>query len=63
MLNEFYRRWIFLLQKNPQNDIFETYRGDFGRLPATPENIEKSKSLIKTRNNDKNKDLIYLQPE
>lgn len=59
--------WILLLQKKSAGDVFETYRGDFGRLPATPENIEKSKSLIKTRNNEKNseknKDVIFLQPE
>lgn len=59
--------WILLLQKKSASGAFETYRGDFGRLPATPENIEKSKSLIKTRNNEKNseknKDVILLQPE
>jgi len=45
--------WILLLQKHETYNIFYTYRGNFGRLPATPENLQKIKPLIKAKNNQK----------
>ena len=34
-------RWILLVVEGPR-----TYRGDFGRLPSTPDNLTKVKRLI-----------------
>lgn len=52
-------KWILLLNKDDQAevwkrshnvDVFTTYRGDFGRMPATESNLEKIKALIQNTN-------------
>ena len=39
-------RWILFLEPGETFNYFSTYRGDYGRLPATPENLSKVKSLL-----------------
>ena len=38
-------RWILFLQ--PEGESWRTYRGDWGRMAATPGNLEKVKAALK----------------
>lgn len=43
-------RWIlFLKSKGNEEDIWETYRGDYGRWEATDENFNKIKNQLKMK--------------
>lgn len=42
--------WIlFLKSKDNEEDIWETYRGDYGRWEATDENLNKIKNQLKMK--------------